>query len=134
MIIFLHDLNIGLDIKQVLSRFFSLPDVLLLIFFPPLSTQLKAQIHRFEKSADAPTDGVVTFDVFTQFFEKLSIRPEVSDFIQKYKEEGDEEGSLGVEGLRKFLIKEQGFDGTWAVTPFFLNFFFSVLFLFAHSL
>jgi len=54
---------------------------------------------------------VVTFDVFTQFFEKLSIRREISDFIQKYKEEGDEEGSLGVEGLRKFLIKEQGLDG-----------------------
>lgn len=108
MIVFLHDLNIGLDIKQ-----------------------LKAQINKFEKSAEAPADGVVTFEVFTEFFEKLAVRREIAELIQKYKEEGDEEGTLGIEGLRKLLTKELGYDGTSSDHNVFLSLFFSPL---KHSL
>ena len=60
---------------------------------------------------------MVTFDAFTDFFEKLAVRKEIVELIQKYREEGDEEGTLGLEGLKKLLVKELGFDGKSSTAP-----------------
>jgi len=85
---FLHDLNLGLDIKQV--GFFV---TFLCHQARPhfhFNLKIKSRLRQFEKSPEMLAEGHVTPELFIIFFEKLSVRQEIVDLIAKFREEGDE--------------------------------------------